>query len=75
MKLLTVTGEEIELGSWASYSLNYVIECGMDWIADVSICHEPGPRKARVFVSQNAGVGHLMSLALDRHALVIKRVP
>ena len=78
MKLQTVTGEIIKLSKWSGYSLNYVIECGKDWIADVSICDGGKPtntrRHARVFASQNSGVENLMALAHARGELVIKHV-
>lgn len=75
VKITTVTGEIIKLSRWAGYSLNYVIECGQDWVADVSVVDGAKPenyRKARVFVSKNSGVANLMRLAHERRALVIK---
>jgi hypothetical protein len=75
VKLLTVTGEIIRLSRWAGCSLNYVIECGQDWVADVSLTDGVKPenhRKARVFASQNSGVANLMRLAHERRQLVIK---
>ena len=77
MKLTTVTGETIKLSKWAGYSLNYVMECGSDWIADISITDGAKPenyRKVRVFVSKNPGVENLMRLAHSRGDLVIKAV-
>jgi hypothetical protein len=77
MKLQTVTGETIKLSKWGCYSLNYVIECGRDWVGDVSICDgavAANHRKARVFVSENPGVKNLMELAYSRNELVIKTV-
>lgn len=75
VKLKTVTGETILLSEWAGYSLDYVIECGQDWVADVSVTDGAKPenyRKARVFVSKNSGVSNLMRLAHERGELVIK---
>lgn len=75
MKVHTVTGEVIKLSRWAGLSLNYVIECGKDWIADVKIVDgvkRANNRRARVFVSQNPGVAQLMELAWARGALEIK---
>jgi hypothetical protein len=77
MKLQTVTGETIEMSEWSGYSLNFVVDCGQDWIADVSICDGAKPannRHARVFVSQNKGVENLMALAHARGELAIKHV-
>ena len=75
MKITTVTGEIIKLSRWAGCSLNYVIECGQDWVADVSVTDGARPenyRKARVFVSKNSGVANLMRLAQERRQLIIK---
>ena len=75
MKITTVTGEIIKLSRWAGCSLNYVIECGQDWVADVSVTDGARPqnyRKARVFVSKNSGVANLMRLAHERRELIIK---
>ena len=77
MKIQTVTGEVINLSRWAGVSLNYVIECGRDWIADVKIvdgAKRGNNRRARVFVSKNPGVRLLMELAWERRALEIKSV-
>lgn len=77
MNLHTVTGETIKLSKWSSYCLNYVIECGRDWIGDVSIADggvAKNNRKVRVFVSENSGVKDLMELAHSRKELVIKTV-
>jgi hypothetical protein len=77
VKLETVTGEIVTLSEWAGYSLNYVIECGRDWVADISIVDGAKPenyRKARVFASKNPGVENLMRLAHSRGDLVIKAV-
>lgn len=77
MVLRTVTGETVQLSKWGGYSLNFVVACGKDWIADVSICDGAKPknnRRARVFVSQNEGVASLMSLAHERGQLCIKHV-
>ena len=77
MQLESVTGEIIELSEWGGYSLNYVIECGQDWVADVSIADGEKPenaRKARLFVSKNPGVQLLMQLAHERGELAIKSV-
>lgn len=77
MKLEMVTGETIKLSKWAGYSLNYVIECGRDLVADINITDGSKPencRKARVFVSKNPGVGNLIQLAAERGALSIKSV-
>ena len=75
MKVETVTGEVIKLSRWGGLCLNYVIECGHDWIADVQITDVARPknnRSARVFVSKNSGVRRLMELAWEREALKIK---
>lgn len=77
MKLETVTGEIIKLSKRAGYSLNYVMECGRDWVADISIVDGvklENHRKARVFASKNPGVANLMRLAHERGALMIKTV-
>jgi len=78
MNLQTVTGEIIKLSQWSGYSLNYIVQCGKDWIAHVSICDGATPannrRHARVFASQNKGVEGLMALAHSRGALKIKHV-
>lgn len=77
MKLETVTGETIDLGEWAGYSLNFVTECGRDWVADVSVVDGANPqdnRKARVFASKNPGVQHLIQLAHERGELRIKSI-
>lgn len=75
MKVQTVTGEVIKLSRWAGLSLNYVVECGKDWIAEVKIvdgAKRANNRRARVFVSQNPSVAQLMELAWARGALEIK---
>jgi hypothetical protein len=75
MKVQTVTGEVIKLSRWAGLSLDYVIECGTDWVAEVKIvdgAKRANNRRARVFVSQNPGVAQLMELAWARGALEIK---
>ena len=75
MKVETVTGEVIRLSQWASISLNYVIECGRDLIADVQIvdgAKRANNRRARVFASKNSGVARLLELAWERGALQIK---
>jgi hypothetical protein len=75
MKIETVTGETIKLSRWAGYSLNYVLDCGRDLIADISITDGSKPenhRKARVFASKNLGVANLIRLAHERGALLIK---
>ena len=75
MKIRTVTGEVIKPSRWAGVSLNFVMECGKDWIADVKIvdgAKRANNRRARVFVSQNPGVRQLMELAWERRALKIK---
>ena len=75
MKVHTVTGEVIKLSRCGGLCLNYGIECGHDWIADVQITDGAKPknnRRARVFVSKNPGVAQLMSLAWERGALKIK---
>jgi hypothetical protein len=77
VKLETVTGDVIQLSEWSGYSLNYVMECGKDWVADVSIADGGKPenyRKARVFTSKNPGVANLMRLAHERRGLVIKSI-
>ena len=77
MKIETVTGETIKLSKWAGYSLNYVMECGRDLVADISITDGSKPenhRKARVFASKNPGVANLIQLAHKRGALSIKSV-
>ena len=77
MKLEMVTGETIKLSKWAGYSLNYVMECGRDLVADINITDAVKPenyRKARVFVSKNPGVANLIQLADERGALLIKSV-
>jgi hypothetical protein len=77
MKLEMVTGETINLSKWASYSLNYVMECGRDLVADISITDGSKPenhRKARVFASKNPGVANLIQLATESGTLSIKSV-
>jgi len=77
VKIHTVTGETIKLSRWSGCSLNYVMQCGNDWVADVSLVDGAvagNNRHTRVFVSQNAGVKHLMGLAHSRGELVIKPV-
>lgn len=69
MKVQTVTGEVIKLSRWAGLSLDYVIECGTDWVAEVKIvdgAKRANNRRARVFVSQNPGVAQLMELGWAR---------
>lgn len=75
MKVHTVTGEVIRLSRWSGLWLNYVIECGTDWIAEIKTvdgAKRANNRRARVFVSQNPGVARLMELAWARRALEIK---
>lgn len=75
MKLETVTGENIELSDCAGYCLNFVVQCGQDWIAEISIHDgkfEKNHRSARVYVSKNPGVHNLMALAHERGELRIK---
>ncbi len=74
MTITTVSGKEIKLSKCSGYSLNYVIQCGKDWIADISMLDgkiAKNNKKARVFVSQNSGVATLMSLAMNRGELKI----
>ena len=75
MKIRTVTGSTIKLGRFGGLWLRYVIPCGRDWIAEITIFDAGKPKtpnRARVFVSQNPGVATLMSLADSRGALEIK---
>lgn len=74
MKVQTLTGEVIKLSRWAGLSLDYVIECGTDWVAEVKIvdgAKRANNRRARVFVSQ-VRCSQLMELAWARGALEIK---
>ena len=76
MKIETVTGEIIRLSKYSGLSLNYVVECGRDWVADVKLVDGAKPennRCARVFVSKHAGVATLMELAHARGQLAIKK--
>lgn len=77
VKIETVTGESIRLGRYSGYSLNFVIQCGADWIAEVQIADGTKPannRRARVFASKNPGVQMLMELAHARGELPIKTI-
>ncbi|HSA11572.1 MAG TPA: hypothetical protein P5205_14490 [Candidatus Paceibacterota bacterium] len=75
MQVTTVTGETIRFSRWGALALNHVIECGHDWVANVSVIDgkkQKNSRRVHVFVSRNPDVAHLMQLALQRHDLNIQ---
>jgi len=77
MKVKTVTGESIRLSGLDCLTLQFVIPCGQDYIAEVQLYsgnRSETSRRARVFVSENPGVATLMDLAIRSGDLKIVKV-